>query len=521
MLNLVNPAQQLAFARLHEFFSQQKHWYRSLWGIGTVLAMDELFEACTVMKQGHLSEGSVKRIASSLQKRVGTHPAFQPAEKQLLTEQVRQVPRPEGVAHFTIRELGQRVSSNYLSRWADAVARADFRPEHFARHVGAHLLDAGFSPQFLHDWIASRRDAPLPITLAELCEELQELIRSNTPRPFEVLIAVKSMPRLNDAARTPWLRAAAVTEWLRENGFDTTGVRAAAAMIITVTARDEIGAANAARNESDRYSARALLATGKPLDLLPNVWVRGSTTDFSTKANSRGVAVSELFRSDRIFASDVSQDVDAALELLAHLEDSSPPAAIAGGWGAIEGLLADPSDRASAADNLATLVTCSFPRAELTALSRRAERIFPAECAELAGIEANRERSRALARMILENRMPVMPSVADQAAVARMRKLLLNPQPELQTIKDLIAESFHRLYRQRNLILHGGRLDSVALHANLRTVAKLAGAGMDRITHGHYEQGLRPLELVAKANMALAVIDRASPLGCVDLLEAT
>ncbi|MDR5819788.1 hypothetical protein [Caballeronia sp. LZ043] len=295
MLNLVSPAQQIAFARLYEFFSEQKRWYRPLWGIGTVLAMDELFEACTVMKQGHLSEGSVKRIASSLQER--------------------------------------------------------------------------------------------------------------------------------------------------------------------------------------------------------------------TKAGSRGVAVSELFRSDRIFASDGSQDVDAALELLAHLEDSSPPAAIAGGWGAIEGLLADPNDRASAADNLATLVTCSFPRAELTSLSRRAERIFPAECAELAGIEANRERSRVLARMILEERMPVMPSVADQAAVARMRKLLLNPQPEWQTIKELIAESFHRLYRQRNLILHGGRLDSVALDASLRTVAKLAGAGMDRITHGHYEQGLRPLELVAKATMALAVID--------------
>ncbi|RKP58429.1 integrase [Pararobbsia silviterrae] len=519
MLNLVNHAQQTAFARLHEFFSDQKHWYRSLWGIGTVLAMDELFEACSAMKQGHLSEGSVKRIASSLQRRVGLHPAFTAAEKQLLAEQVRHVPRAEGVAHFIIRELCQRVSSDYLSRWAAAVGQGNFRPEHFARHVGAHLLDAGFSTQFLRDWIASRRDEPEPITLAELCEALQDVIRSNPTRPFSVLIAVKSMAQASGASHAPWLRAAAVTQWLRQHAFDTTGVRAAAAMVVTVTARDEIGAAIAARNESDRYSARALLATGKPLDLLPSVWVRGSAKEYSIKASSRGVAVNELFRGNRIFASGVSQDVDAALELLAHLENSSPPAAIAGGWGAIEGLLADPSDRASAADNLATLVTCSFPRAELTALSRRAERIYPAECAELVGIEVNRERSRVLAKMILENRLPVMPSVADQAAVARMRKLLLNPHPELQTIKELIAESFHRLYRQRNLILHGGRLDSVALHASLRTVAKLAGAGMDRITHAQYEQGIRPLELVAKANMALAIIDKSSPLQCVDLLE--
>jgi hypothetical protein len=42
---------------------------------------------------------------------------------------------------------------------------------------------------------------------------------------------------------------------------------------------------------------------------------------------------------------------------------------------------------------------------------------------------------------------------------------------------------------------------------------------MDRITHGHYVQNLKPLELVAKANLALALVSRESPLGCVDLLE--
>lgn len=122
--------------------------------------------------------------------------------------------------------------------------------------------------------------------------------------------------------------------------------------------------------------------------------------------------------------------------------------------------------------------------------------------------------------MIVDRRMPEMRSVTDQAAVARLKKLLSNPGPELQTIRDAIGESMHRLYRQRNLILHGGRLDSVALTASLRTVAKLAGAGMDRITHGHYVQGLKPLELVAKANLALAMASRDDPLGCVDLLES-
>jgi hypothetical protein len=235
---------------------------------------------------------------------------------------------------------------------------------------------------------------------------------------------------------------------------------------------------------------------------------------------SRGVRVKELDREGRIFSTGVTDDsVEAALELLAHLDESSPPAAIAGGWGAIEGLLADPGDRATAADNLASLVACSFPRQELTALSFKAAREDQAVAATLAKQTTNRERSLTIAQLIQSGKMPALKAGADRAATERVRKLLADPCAELQIVKESIADAFHRLYRQRNLILHGGRLDSVALKASLRTVSKLAGAGMDRITHGHYVQQLRPLELVARANLSIALITKDKAMDCVDLLE--
>lgn len=519
MLTSVNPLEKVAVVRLLEFLSERKPWCRSLWGIGVALAMEELYEACAVMRQGHLSEAAIKRMASSLQKRVGVHPAFTEAEKQFLRQQVQQVPRADGAAHFGIRDLSVRVSTDYLTRWGAAVAAGRFTVEHFARSVAAHLLDAGFAGQYLHDFIKARLDVAEPISLPQLCDALQAEMSASPRREFEVLLAFTTIPVLVNGVPSSWLQGAAVTAWLREHGFDTAGVRSPVAMLLRVQARDAIGAAQAARNESDRYAARALIATGKPLNRVPMLWVKGSAAPASLKEDSRGVGVKELFREDRVFSTDASQSVDAALELLAHLEGSSPPAAVAGGWGAIEGLLADPNDRATAADNLATLVTCSFPRAELTALSYSVQRTHAEQCRELEGAQTNRERSRILAKMIIDERMPEMPGVADQAAVTRLKKLLANPGPELQTIREAIGESFHRLYRQRNLILHGARLDSVALTASLRTVAKLAGAGMDRITHGHYVQNLRPMELVAKANLALALVSRELPLGCVDLLE--
>ena len=124
-----------------------------------------------------------------------------------------------------------------------------------------------------------------------------------------------------------------------------------------------------------------------------------------------------------------------------------------------------------------------------------------------------------MAQAIFDGRLPAFRAPADQAAVERVKKLLNDPSREMTTVKDAIADTFHRLYRQRNLILHGGRLDSVTLKASLRTVAKLAGAGIDRITHGHYVQAFRPLELVARANLSIALINKQTALSCVDLLE--
>ncbi|MFC4417858.1 integrase [Cupriavidus pampae] len=519
MHTIVNPFERAAVARLLEFLSDQRPWCRSLWGIGVVLAMDELYEACVAMRQGHLSEGSVRRMASSLQRRVGAHPAFTDAEKAFLRQQVQQVPRVDGATHFGIRELSARVSADYLARWSIAVSEGRFTVEHFARSVAAYLLDAGFAGQFLHDFIKSRVNALQPITLPRLCDEIQAEMLNCPRREFEVLLAFASMPALPNGLPSSWLRPAEVIAWLREQNFEVAGVRASAGMVLKVQARDVFGAARAARNESDRYSARALIATGDALRRVPLLWVKGSRTAMPMKEDSRGVGVKELFREDRVFSTDVSHGVDAALELLAHLEGSSPPAAIAGGWAAIEGLLADPSDRATAADNLASLVTCSFPRAELTTLSYRAQAAHPQICAALDAQPINRERARILANLIISGRLPEMPAATDQAAVMRLRKLFANPGSQLQTIRDAIGEAFHRLYRQRNLILHGGRLDSVALSASLRTSAKLAGAGMDRITHGHYVQNLRPLELVAKANLALALVNRDAPLACLDMLE--
>lgn len=521
MATSVNALDNLAVIRLLEFLSDSSPWNRSLWGIGVVLALDELYEACVVMAQGHLSEAAVKRMMSSLNKRVGLHPGFSGAEKKLLHQQLQQVPRPDSVAHYTIRQMSALVSADYLLRWGRAVVSGNFNVELFARSVAGHLLNAGFSGHHLREFINRRIHHRMPFSLAQLCGDLHQEMIASPPRDMDVLLAFGAIPRLVNGVPASWLQGPGVIHWLTAHGFATAGVRAPVALVLKVRARDMAGAAQLARSESDRYAARALLATGQHLNRLPKLWVAGGTAPFDLDHDRRGVEVKELYREDRIFSADGNKSVDAALELLAHLDGSSPVAAVAGGWGAIEGLLAPPTDRATAADNLAGLVTCSFPRAELTRLAHLVRQHCPGAYPALDSAASNRERSRVIGAMIIAGSMPSLPGLSDQAAVTRMRKLFQNPKVQLDVIREVIADAFHRLYRQRNLILHAGKLDSVALTPGLRTVAKLAGAGMDRVTHGHYVQHLKPLDLVAKANVALALVDAANPLACVELLETS
>ena len=97
--------------------------------------------------------------------------------------------------------------------------------------------------------------------------------------------------------------------------------------------------------------------------------------------------------------------------------------------------------------------------------------------------------------------------------------MLDNPQRVIREVQKAVQIALRRLYRARNVVLHGGSTSSVALDATLRTVAPLLGAGLDRITHHFFESGLGPLELAARAELAIDLVGGETGLSVVDLLQ--
>jgi hypothetical protein len=211
---------------------------------------------------------------------------------------------------------------------------------------------------------------------------------------------------------------------------------------------------------------------------------------------------------------DRGRQLDDALELAAPINHGAAAPAVAGAWTALEVLLFQPSDdtdrsdgRAIAADRMASLVAAAWPRSEMTTLSYQHKPDTPDRLsAELAGAATNRDRSTLVSNALAAGRLLALKAPTDIAASERMRQLLQAPRRELKDVQRHLRVTMRRLYRQRNLLLHGGAVGAVALDAALRTAAPLIGAGLDRITHGVLVDGVDPLMLASKAQLQLTLV---------------
>jgi hypothetical protein len=384
------------------------------------------------------------------------------------------------------------------------------------------MLDVGFHSDFLHRWWTRQVRSDERIRpLSEVLEGASALV--NTPESdYEVLVAFPSqlIPPRGLLPPQSWKTATEVAEWLATNGFEAEGVRQQGGLVLTVQAREPDSAVQVAAELVETFYARVLLSLRKEIKPLPFAWVARNHKRFSLERRLRGIRIGAMRRENRIWPeSQADAYIDPAIELLAPMQVGSPSAAIAGGWAAIESLLGEPKNKkADSAERLATIVACSFPRAELTDLAfafGEREKKFDDAVRTAA---TNKDRAELTAKWILGGQVPQSLLWSDQAAVERMKDIFTSPQSRLKSIRDHMNDTFARLYRQRNLVLHAGRTQAVALRATLRTAAPLVGAGLDRISHARFVKNMRPVQLAGRARTSLENVNDESPMKCIDLL---
>jgi hypothetical protein len=177
----------------------------------------------------------------------------------------------------------------------------------------------------------------------------------------------------------------------------------------------------------------------------PNIWVAGHPQPIPLATPARGADLLALVKEEHLYRVNEQQSlIDDALELAAPINQGALGPAVAGAWAAVESLLSHPDDpveeersgKAVAADRLASIIACSWPRAELTVLSYRHSPEPPDDLARnLSTCETNLDHARAVVCGLEAGAaLDVGRSRrrrSDQAAAERMAKLIGNPQREL------------------------------------------------------------------------------------------
>ncbi|MBI3664670.1 MAG: hypothetical protein HY236_00335 [Acidobacteria bacterium] len=357
-------------ARVLDFFGPTTPWQRGLWCTGLVLTLKELLEASEAVRARVLHAEAFGYLAAQAVKLVGIDPGSgDKQQKKLIQKCLTKDLGFGGLDWLTVSKITEDIESHYLERWALALRDPTTRPypEGDARSIAAHLLDAGFSSEFLRRWWLYKIRQKGHDPIAKLVAAAHGLAREK-PQAYKVLIVFAGVPQSRSSMPPNWIDAPSVSQWLRNNGFKARGLSQDGGVWLGVNARDPWAAVQSAMEAVDRVAARVAVGTNSQLMPLSRAWIEGQKRHFQLGPRRRGVEVRALYLQDQIYSERVTGIVDAAIELLAPLASSSPSAAAAGGWAAIEALLSGPGDseRVSAGDRMASLVACSFPRAELT-----------------------------------------------------------------------------------------------------------------------------------------------------------
>jgi hypothetical protein len=520
------PLDQLVAVRLLDFFGAETPWQRRLWDVGTCVSLREIVEAANAVVAGALSSEALNWLKGSVLELSGRDVGIgTPAERSTLTAALKGNVAQGSFDARVIDQIAESAEDLYLRNWSVALAAGgDWRGERIARSVASHMLGLGFSGEYLHRWWSYRiRHEAGERSLAELVEDAHS-------RSLEALTKHEVIVPLQRATS----RAHEIPGWISPedasalltplNKKPIAGL--AGALRIMVTARDPLAAVESSADVIDRYVARITLGGGgEGLAPLPYVWVNTYTGFQRLRLRrSRGLELPVLLRRDEPITDSVAPRIDSSLELLGPVDRGPVSSAVAGGWAAVETLLTAPGDRGKvqAADRLAALIACSFPRAELTRLAHHIVEHDKDANPELAdALESATTNTTAAGRLAkhLETSDVVFGDVSDQAASRRLQALVRRPNEGLRDIEEHLQRSLRRLYRVRNLVLHNAATDSLTLSAALLTAAPLLGAGIDRVVRGALLQDIEPLDLAARARIVIDNADHSSAGDLADLLQ--
>lgn len=500
-------------------------WDRRSWEPGSILRLRELSEASSWVNQGVLSEGSLRWLRSSLTPLIGQDPGLGGgAVQSQLSSALKDKLVFGSQVQRRLDHLIDFADARYLDNWRDALTTGPPQEiERASRFVTSHLLDAGYHAEEIR--VRTRSLIRSGATAVDIVDEFRAM-HTAPAQTFSGFVALLRVPAPELIRLAPnWLDPMEVARRLRSRDLGGPAPRQVGGLSFDVVARDVRAASALVAEMIDRLVSRTRFLRGErqPLQYHPRFFVDDGS-DYRIGEARPEISVTALVKNQVLYSASLTDErsnaVDDALELAAHLMEGPTTVAAASGWAALESLLATGADntrdvgRAIAADRAAALVTASWPRAELTRMSHKIAQASDCPPRLKALLYRAGDESFARCEVLLdwlESRQAVGTlAPSDQAAVARLDALVSNPKQVLNRVRGYMTCSLRRLYRQRNMVLHGGSMRPIALNSTIRTSGPLVGATLDRLSHAFELVGVEPLDAVARAECALEAVGSGS-----------
>lgn len=520
-------------ARMMEITSTQAPWHRRLWRSGTIQIGRELLEES--VRPG-VRESAINDQRKYWMQSLQTDHGLEDHGKRVqgTVKDLKPGITDSSHAWITLREHIDRMHESYLTTWADALdsppnGNRPIDTEGAARRITAHLLDAGMHKSSLYAWLrAIHTDPDNSMTLADFIRAADEFLKKPT-RSYTFCVPIETQPRFTISPSTApgWMTASDTAQWKKAHAPHAPNMRHQGSFLLTVQARDVNAAAEEARSVISNLATKFQLGTATPITVCSRMWSKEKKTDFPTQATNRLINVRSFERLGRVQDLTSIDYITNTLALVHPLRTGAPHIAVMSGWSAIESLMVGPSDEQDvvAAGRFSLIVAASMVRAELTRLSRRYTEIHDDElCTRMNACEENLERARLFQMHVSGNPTIDLGRDVDNLALERIRPALRNPHQEIMRITEILTREFTRLYRKRNMIVHGGQIHESNLHSISETLTPLIGAGIDRVVHVGLRYGIKPIELsaIAESRLDYLIPSTASDAGnLLDLLEFT
>lgn len=525
---------QLVVARMKELVDLRSSWHRAPWQVGTVVALREVVEATQGTWSGQLtSPEAMKDFVASASLQVARDHGLGPDPvRTRVTSLAAGLPsKVTGKAQADLASLEQmieRCKDGYLTRWADYIDARGIQGdevEFIARLLVSYLADEGLHRSHLHGWLTNVKPDE---NLRSVIEHGQDMVTADR-RDYELVLAfngvsAKVAEALGDIRRQADYYPEVFEQTSNSDRFAAPR-EPSVALALTFTALDPHTAIAEAVNWAQKFVTRVSVGTDDHVRLEDLIVDTTTNKVRSAALDRRTIRIPSLQRNHLYTAmSGVEgiEPIDDAIALLAGQDDAFGPASIASTWAAVEGLLGQIGGKGTdAADRLADIVACSFPRAELTELARRWESHGSGTLASsIKEASSNSIKTELLLDYISNSGDPGFMRPADVAAVARVKQMISSPETVLRRVREYYKTTFRRLYYQRNFIMHAAKFNSVSLPSTNRIAPQLVASGIDRIVNAKFgPAAVTSIGLAARAANELGLLGRSGARSLHSLLD--